>query len=57
MKVNLKEFMIEDLKKLENHTIEIIDYIHYLCKQDEFKEEIEEIERFFSYWNTHIKNI
>jgi hypothetical protein len=57
MKNKLKGFMIDDLKKLENHTIEIIDYIHYLCKQDEFKEEIEEIERFFSYWNTHIKDI
>jgi len=53
----LKAYLKDDLKALEFSTIELIDNLYCADKQEQFKKEIEEIERFFSYWNNHIKNI
>lgn len=53
----LKAYLKDDLKALEFSTIELIDNLYCADKQEQFKTEIEEIERFFSYWNIHIKNI
>lgn len=55
----MQGFLMDDLKKLEYHANELIKNIYmYVQKEDEdLKHDIEEIERFFSYWNNHIKNI
>ena len=47
----LKEYLIDDLKKLEQDFHYIIRNRLDVCDD---KEEIEYIENFFSYWDTHI---
>jgi len=53
----LQRYLIDDLKKLEHHTNELIENIHARGQQKEFKNDIEQIEMFFSYWNYHAKNL
>jgi len=53
----MQGFLIDDLKKLEYHTNELIENIYVSGQKENFKHDVEEIERFFSYWNNHIKNI
>ena len=53
----LKAYLKDDLKALEHHTNELIDNIYLRGQQEEFKTDIEEIEKIFSYWSHHIKNI
>ena len=53
----LHNFLKDDLKKLENHTNEIIGNIYARGQKDNFKEDIEVIENFFSYWRQHINKL
>ncbi len=53
MKEKLQGFLIDDLKKLEYHTSEIINNIYARNQQETFAKDIEEIEMFLSYWKTH----
>ena len=54
---SLKEFLKEDLQKLEHHTHEIIHNIYARGQQEEFKKDIEKIEGILIYWNNHIDKI
>lgn len=53
----LQRFLIDDLNKLERHTNELIENIYTRGQQKEFKNDIEQIEIFFSYWKQHAKNL
>lgn len=53
MNKKLQEFLIDDLNKLEYHTNEIINNIYARNQQETFAEDIEEIEKFLSYWKIH----
>jgi len=53
----MQRFLIDDLNKLERHTNELIENIYASGQQKEFKNDIEQIEIFFSYWKQHAKNI
>jgi len=53
METKLQTFLIDDLNKLEYHINEIIDNIYARNQQETFAEDIEEIERFLSYWKIH----
>ena len=56
-KNRLHNFLTDDLKKLEYHTNEIIENIYARGQKDNFKEDIESIENFFSYWEQHINKL
>ena len=56
-KTNLKEFLKDDLIKLDYHTNELIDNLIVRGNDKEFKKDIEEIQRILNYWHYHIKNI
>ena len=53
----LKAYLKEDLKALEYHTNEIINNIYARGQQQEFKTDIETIERIFSFWSHHLKKL
>jgi len=53
----MQRYLIDDLKKLEYHTNELIENIYARGQQKEFKNDIEQIEMFFSYWRHHAKNL
>ena len=53
----LQTFLIDDLNKLERHTNQLIENIYARGQQKEFKNDIEQIEMFFSYWRHHAKNL
>jgi hypothetical protein len=53
----MQRFLIDDLKKLEYHTNELIENIYTNGKQKQFNKDIEQIEIFFSYWRQHAKNL
>ena len=55
MKTRLQQFLIDDLKKVEQHIQELIENIYTRGQEENFKEDIEEIENFFSYWKQHSK--
>ena len=57
MKTKLKEFLKDDLIKLDYHTNEIIDNIIIRGQEKEFEKDIEQIQQILSYWNQHAKNI
>lgn len=57
MKTKLKEFLKDDLIKLDYHTKEIIDNIIIRGQEKEFEKDIEQIQQIFNYWHTHIKKI
>jgi len=54
-KTNLKEFLKDDLIKLDYHTNELIDNLIVNGNDKEFKKDIEEIKKIFSYWHSKIK--
>ena len=56
-KTRLKEFLKEDLKKLEYHTQEIIENLYARGQQEDYKKDIESIESILMYWNNHINKI
>ena len=56
-KEKLKAYLKDDLKALEHHANELIDNIYSRGQQEEFKTDIEEIERIFSYWSHHLKKL
>ena len=56
-KERLHNFLTDDLKKLEHHVNEIIDNIYARGQKDNFKEDIENIDNFFSYWEQHINKL
>ena len=56
-KERLKAYLKDDLKALEHHANELIDNIYSRGQQEDFKTDIEEIERIFSYWSHHIKDL
>ena len=56
MEIKLQQFLIDDLKKVEYHVQELIENIYARNNDKEigrYKENIEEIEKFFSYWKQH----
>lgn len=53
MKPRLQGFLIDDLKKVEHHVKEIIENIYVRGQEENFAEDIEQIEMFFSYWKQH----
>tara|TARA_R110002020_G_C15892681_1_gene740223 strand:- start:409 stop:591 length:183 start_codon:yes stop_codon:yes gene_type:complete len=53
----LHNFLVDDLKKLEYHIARLIDYTYDTQINKEYKEDIEEIEHFFSYWTQHINKL
>ena len=53
----MQRYLIDDLKKLEYHTNELIENIYANSKQKEFNEDIEQIEIFLDYWKQHAKNL
>lgn len=53
MDIKLQRFLNDDLNKLEYHTNEIINNIYARNQQETFAEDIEEIEKFLSYWKIH----
>ena len=57
MDTKLQRFLIDDLNKLEYHTNEIINNIYAGNQQKTFAEDIEEIEKFLSYWKIHSHNL
>tara|TARA_R110002012_G_scaffold92744_1_gene225092 strand:- start:252 stop:425 length:174 start_codon:yes stop_codon:yes gene_type:complete len=57
MKTRLKEFLKDDLIKLDYHTNEIIENLIARGNDKEFKKDIDQIQQIINYWNQHIKNI
>tara|TARA_R100001443_G_scaffold8723_1_gene18161 strand:+ start:126 stop:299 length:174 start_codon:yes stop_codon:yes gene_type:complete len=57
MKETLKEFLKDDLIKLDYHTNEIIDNLIVRGNDKEFKKDIEKIQQILNYWHQHVKNI
>ena len=53
----MQRYLIDDLKKLEYHTNELIENIYANGKQKEFNKDIKQIEIFFDYWRQHAKNL
>lgn len=53
----LKAYLKDDLKALEHHTNELIDNIYARGQQQEFKTDIETIEKIFLYWSHHLKQL
>ena len=52
-----EEIFIEDLKKVEYHVQELIENIYARGQNEEYKKDIKEIEKFFSYWRQHSKGL
>ena len=53
----LYNFLVDDLKKVEYHIAKLIEYTYDTPIHEEYKEDIEEIEKFFSYWTQHINKL
>lgn len=53
----LKAYLKDDLKALEHHTNELIDNIYARGQQQEFKTDIQTIEKIFLYWSHHLKKL
>lgn len=53
----MQRYLIDDLKKLEYHTNELIENVYANSKQKQFNKDIEQIEIFFNYWRQHAKNL
>ena len=59
-KERLLNFLKEDLEKLKKDTQEIIQYVYNSNNDKEiggYKENIENIDTFFSYWKQHINKL
>ncbi|QDP61421.1 MAG: hypothetical protein GOVbin962_12 [Prokaryotic dsDNA virus sp.] len=53
----LKQFLKDDLVKLDYHTNELIDNLIVRGNDKEFKNDIEQIQQILNYWHQHLKNI
>ena len=53
----IESFLYEDLTKLDYHTNELIDNLYVSGQKENFKKDIEEIERLLSYWQMIAKNL
>ena len=59
-KEKLYNFLISDLEKLKEDTQEIIQYVYNSNNDKEiggYKENIDNIDNFFSYWKQHINKL
>ena len=59
-KEKLYNFLISDLEKLKKDTQEIIQYVYNSNYDKEiggYKENIDNIDNFFSYWKQHINKL
>ena len=56
-KERLFNFLIEDLEKVEHHIQELIENVIARGQRENFKEDIDKIEMFFSYWEQHINDL
>ena len=56
-KERLFNFLIEDLEKVEHHIQELIENVIARGQRENFKEDIDKIEMFFSYWKQHINDL
>ena len=57
MNNKMKEFLKDDLKKLEYHTQEIIENLYARGQHEDYKKDIEQIEGILIYWNNHIDKL
>jgi hypothetical protein len=57
MNSRMKEFLKDDLKKLEYHTQEIIENLYARGQQEDYKKDIEQIEGILIYWNNNIDKL
>lgn len=57
MNNRIKEFLKDDLKKLEYHAQEIIENLYARGQQEDYKKDIEQIENILIYWNNHIDKL
>lgn len=57
METKLQQFLIDDLKKVEYHINELTErlLLIYGSETEDFKENMDEIEKFFDYWRQHAK--
>jgi len=57
METKLQQFLIDDLKKVEYHINELTErlLLIYGGETEDFKENMDEIEKFFDYWRQHTK--
>tara|TARA_Y100001968_G_C19264087_1_gene670753 strand:+ start:117 stop:332 length:216 start_codon:yes stop_codon:yes gene_type:complete len=57
----LKNFLIDDLQKLERAYTEIdeiiTDRVHYIKEDTKISEHLEVLENFISYWRVHSNNL
>ena len=56
-KKRLFNFLIEDLEKLEKNVNELIENVYAGGKEEQFDDDIEEINNFFYYWKQHINDL
>ena len=56
-KERLYNFLIEDLEKLEKNVNELIENVYAGGKEEQFDDDIEEINNFFYYWKQHINDL
>ena len=56
-KERLFNFLIEDLEKLEKNVNELIENVYVGGKEEQFDDDIEEINNFFYYWKQHINDL
>ena len=56
-KERLFNFLIEDLEKLEKNVNELIENVYAGGKEEQFDDDIEEINNFFYYWKQHINDL
>tara|TARA_Y100000592_G_scaffold46263_1_gene73403 strand:- start:666 stop:866 length:201 start_codon:yes stop_codon:yes gene_type:complete len=56
----IMDFLHDDMKKLDYHVSKIFDNLyveHQRYHKENFKQNIEEVERLISYWRTTTKNL
>lgn len=56
----ITDFLYEDLKKLEKHTNKLFNNLYFLHLRDldeNYKGDIEEVERLINYWQNIAKNL
>ena len=52
----LHNFLTDDLKKLETNVNKLIENVYASGKEEQFADDIEDIDNFFSYWEQHLLN-
>ena len=56
----ITDFLYEDLTKLEQHTNKLFNnlyFSHLRYHNENYKEDVEEVERLISYWQSIAKNL